>query len=161
MRPQTKRVLRVALNRARKHRWFHHKGLWAFHKVHHSHHNPSALGGYVRQRTHPVPSLPKNGPLWPVVFRVRAWGCGGGAKHAQQIRACTCAGDPPLTSVDKRVAGLVRCIHSFNARYAISPMYGFATFLPIYLFVFPELGLCGGKAATRDPRMVACFPWFR
>ena len=45
-------------------------GLWAFHKTHHSHHNPSALAGY-----------------------------------------------------------------------AISPMYGFATFLPVYLFVFPWLGL--------------------
>merc|ERR1712146_640596 len=53
-----------------KHRAFHHKALWAFHKVHHFLHNPSALAGY-----------------------------------------------------------------------AISPMYGFATFLPVYLFVLPELGL--------------------
>lgn len=53
-----------------KHRFFHHKALWAFHKVHHSHHNPSAFGGY-----------------------------------------------------------------------AVSPAFGFATFWPVYLFVFPELGL--------------------
>ena len=53
-----------------KHRWFHHPTLWAFHKTHHSHHNPSALGGF-----------------------------------------------------------------------AISPMFGFATFLPVYAFCLPSLGL--------------------
>jgi len=53
-----------------KHRFFHGKVLWAFHKVHHSHHNPSAMAGY-----------------------------------------------------------------------AVSPVFGFATFFPIYLFCFPALGL--------------------
>lgn len=53
-----------------KHRYFHGNFLWAFHKVHHAHHNPSALGGY-----------------------------------------------------------------------AVSPMFGFFTFFPIYLFCFPWVGL--------------------
>ena len=53
-----------------KHRYFHHKVLWPFHKVHHSHHNPSSLAGF-----------------------------------------------------------------------AVSPMYGFSTFMPVYLFSFPSLGL--------------------
>jgi lathosterol oxidase len=30
-----------------KHRLFHSKALWAFHKTHHSHHNPSAIGGFA------------------------------------------------------------------------------------------------------------------
>lgn len=30
-----------------KHRAFHDKWLWSFHKSHHAHHNPSALGGYA------------------------------------------------------------------------------------------------------------------
>ena len=53
-----------------KHRCFHHRALWAFHKTHHSHHNPSCMAGY-----------------------------------------------------------------------AISPMYSFATFWPVYLFCVPQLGL--------------------
>lgn len=53
-----------------KHRAFHHKLLWPFHKIHHAHHNPSALAGY-----------------------------------------------------------------------AVSPAYGLATFFPVVLFSYPELGL--------------------
>eukprot|EP00039_Didymoeca_costata_P020245 m.340589 g.340589 ORF g.340589 m.340589 type:complete len:308 (-) comp19400_c0_seq1:35-958(-) len=53
-----------------KHRYFHHPILWAFHKTHHSHHNPSCFAGY-----------------------------------------------------------------------AVSPMYAFATFFPVYFFAYPELGL--------------------
>lgn len=30
-----------------KHRAFHTKWLWSFHKTHHYHHNPSAIGGYA------------------------------------------------------------------------------------------------------------------
>lgn len=30
-----------------KHRFFHHKLLWSFHKTHHSHHNPTALAGFA------------------------------------------------------------------------------------------------------------------
>lgn len=30
-----------------KHRLFHHRYIWAFHKTHHSHHNPTALGGFA------------------------------------------------------------------------------------------------------------------
>lgn len=30
-----------------KHRCFHHRSVWAFHKTHHSHHNPTAVAGFA------------------------------------------------------------------------------------------------------------------
>lgn len=43
-----------------KHRCFHHRLLWSFHKTHHSHHNPTAFAGFSIS---PIYALATFGPL--------------------------------------------------------------------------------------------------
>ncbi len=50
-----------------KHRLFHSSYLWAFHKVHHYHKNPSALGGYA------VDVLYGIATFWPIVMFSFPW----------------------------------------------------------------------------------------
>jgi sterol desaturase/sphingolipid hydroxylase (fatty acid hydroxylase superfamily) len=55
-----------------KHRFFHGRFLWSFHKIHHAHKNPSALGGYALSVAYGITTF------FPIVFftfPVRRWCC--------------------------------------------------------------------------------------